>query len=77
MTALGMLVLGLGVTLVYSGVKGDDPRDVLRSILTGKSPAAERSGATPGSNGQSGLPGAPGGGGSSGSGTGGGGGTSW
>lgn len=76
MTAVGLLVLGAGVVLIYSGVKGDDPREVLRSVLTGKAPSSSQSSKpknTPASDGKSGT----GPDGQSGGGTGGGGGTSW
>lgn len=36
MTAIGLLVIGAGVVLIYSGVKGEDPRDVLKETLTGR-----------------------------------------
>lgn len=36
MTAVGLLVLGAGITLIYCGVKGEDPRDVIRETLSGR-----------------------------------------
>lgn len=75
MTALGLLVFGTGVVLIYSGVRNEDPRDVLRGVLSGR-PVAKPKPGTPAASGRSGLPGT-GGGGSSGGGLGGGGGGSW
>lgn len=77
MTALGLLVFGTGVVLIYSGVKNEDPRDVLRGVLSGRPVGNKpKAGNNPASSGKSGLPG-KGGDGSSGGGLGGGGGGSW
>lgn len=35
MTAVGLALAGLGITLVLSGFRGEDPRDVFRSVFSG------------------------------------------
>lgn len=40
MTAAGLLLSMLGVALIYSGITGNDLRDVIPNVLSGK-PAAE------------------------------------
>lgn len=34
MTTIGILLLGLGLLLIWSAVKGDDPRTQLVNVLT-------------------------------------------
>lgn len=72
MTALGILLVSAGVMLLYSGVKDEDPRDVVLEAL-GRTPTHKKPG-NPSATGKSGLDPATG---QSGGGTGGGGGTSW
>lgn len=34
MTAIGMVLAGLGVTLVWCGIRDEDPRTVIASVFT-------------------------------------------
>lgn len=43
---LNVVMFGTGVVLLYSGIKGYDPRDVLRWGLGGKKPKPMTSGTT-------------------------------
>lgn len=36
MTTIGILLLGLGLLLIWSAVKGQDPREQFLSVLSGK-----------------------------------------
>ena len=38
MTALGMILAGLGLTLVWCGIRDEDPRAVIAGVFTGPSP---------------------------------------
>lgn len=38
MTALGMLLTGSGAVLIYAGIKGEDVRELLIGVLTGRRP---------------------------------------
>lgn len=40
LSLLPVVLFGVGGILIYSAVKGYDPRDVVRNSLTGKSPGA-------------------------------------
>lgn len=41
MNLLSLALLGTGGVLIYSAVKGYDPRDVVRAALSGQSPGAQ------------------------------------
>lgn len=36
MTAVGLIIAGLGLLLVWSAVKGEDPRQVIVAVLRGE-----------------------------------------
>lgn len=54
MTALGMILAGLGLTLVWCGIRDEDPRAVIAGVFTGhtvtnsSAPAAGAAGARAG-----------------------------
>lgn len=44
MTAFGIALTGLGALLIWSGAKGEDVREVIKSVLTGKGVPAGKAG---------------------------------
>jgi hypothetical protein len=35
MTAVGMLIIGAGILLLWSAIKGRDPRELVKGVLRG------------------------------------------
>jgi hypothetical protein len=71
MTAAGLLLSMLGVALIYSGITGNDLRDVIPNVLSGKPAADGARKLSPEAAGKGGSMSPGGGGGSGGSGGGG------